>query len=66
MAMRTLIQVFCVLAIAIGAGLIGFSNKLEPQLVNSYKGPDAAPIAAMAGGFGISFLWVGILGLIMP
>ncbi len=38
--MRGFIQIVCVLAIAVGAGLLGFSNKLQPPF-NSCDSPPA-------------------------
>jgi hypothetical protein len=65
MVMRILVQVFCVLAISVGAGMLGFSNKLGATIGEFYRGPDAAIIAPMAHGFGVGLLCFGTLGMIM-
>ncbi len=75
--MRVFMQMVFVLAIAVGAGLLGFSNKLQPQFnladpttlaraTMSYQDKDQLLTASVAGGVGIGFMLFGALGLVMP
>ncbi len=75
--MRGFIQAVCVLAIAIGSGLLAFGSKLEPplnvadpaamaQFLNSYQRGDTHLTAAITSGVGTGFLILGPLGLIVP
>ena len=75
--MRGFIQTVCVLVIAIGAGLLAFSNKLEPQFhpadpttlaraTLSYEDRDQRFTASVAGGVGIGLMLFGTLGLVIP
>jgi hypothetical protein len=71
--MRGFIQMVCVFVIAVGAGLLAFSNKLEPQF--SIADPSASMFcgdrdqrytASVAGGVGIGLMIFGSLGLVIP
>jgi Na+/H+-dicarboxylate symporter len=75
--MRGFIQAVCVLAIALGSGLVAFGSKLEPQFnvadpaalvqfLNSYQRGDEHLIASLTSGVGMGFLILGTLGLIVP
>jgi hypothetical protein len=75
--MRVFMQMVCVLTIAVGAGLLGFSNKLQPHfnptdpttltpVAMSYEDRDQHFTASAAGGVGIGFLLFGTLGLVIP
>ena len=75
--MRGFIQMVCVLVIAVGAGLLAFSNKLEPQFnladpttltraSMSYEDRDQRYTASIAGGVGIGLMIFGSLGLVIP
>ena len=75
--MRVFMQLICVLAIAVGAGLLGFSNKLQPQfnpadpttlarVAMSYEDRDQLFTASVTGGVGIGFMLFGTLGLVIP
>lgn len=75
--MKGLLQAICVLAIAIGSGLIAFGNKLEPQpnmtdpaamaqFLNSYREGRDHFSASLTSGFGMGFLMLGTLGLVVP
>ena len=75
--MRGFIQMVCVLVIAVGAGLLAFSNKLEPQFnladpatltraSMSYADRDQRYTASIAGGVGIGLMLFGTLGLVIP
>ncbi len=75
--MRGFIQMVCLLAIAVGGGLIAFGSKLEPQwnladpttvtrILDSYQDEDQHMIASMTSGVGMGFMILGILGLIVP
>ena len=75
--MRGLIQGVCVLAIAVGSGLVAFSNKLEPQpnlldptamaqIFDSYQSGREHFMAAVTSGIGMGFLILGTLGLVVP
>jgi hypothetical protein len=75
--MRVFMQMICVLAIALGAGLLGFSNKLQPQFnladpttlaraTTSYQDRDQLMTASITVGVGIAFMLFGALGLVMP
>jgi len=75
--MRVFMQMVCVLAIAVGAGLVGFSNKLQPQfnpadpttltrVAMSYEDRDQLFTASVCGGVGIGFILFGTLGLVLP
>ena len=75
--MRGFIQLVCVLAIAVSSGLIAFGSKLEPQLnladpatvtrvLDSYRDRDLHMLASVTSGFGMGFMILGILGLIVP
>ena len=75
--MRGFIQMVCVLVIAIGAGLLAFSNKLEPQFhpadpttlaraTLSYEDRDQRFTASVTGGVGIGLMLFGTLGLVIP
>lgn len=75
--MRGFIQMVCVLAIAVGAGLLGFSNKLQPpfnpadpttltRAVVSYEDRDQLFTASVTGGVGIGFMVLGTLSLAIP
>lgn len=72
--MRRFIQLVCVLAIAVGSGLVGFANHLEPQVnpldpatlaryMDSYHERETASIAC---GVGIGLLVFGTFGLVLP
>ncbi len=75
--MRGFIQIVCVIVIAVGAGLLAFSNKLEPQFnladpttltrsSISFEDRDLHFTASVAGGVGIGFMILGSLGLVIP
>ncbi len=75
--MRGFIQMVCVLAIAVGAGLLGFSNKLQPPFnpadpatltrgATSYEDRDQVFTASVTGGVGIGFMLLGTMGLVIP
>jgi len=75
--MRGFIQIVCVLAIAVGSGLIAFGSKLEPQLnladpatmnriLDSYEDRDQHFTASATSGIGTGFMILGILGLVVP
>jgi len=75
--MRGFIQMFCVLVIAVGAGLLAFSSKLEPQIKladpttltrasMSYGDKDQHYTASISGGVGIGLMILGSLGLVIP
>jgi hypothetical protein len=75
--MRVFIQGVCVLAIAVGAGLLGFSNKLQPQFdpadpttlaraAMSYEDRSEHFTASVTGGIGIGFMLFGAFGLVIP
>jgi preprotein translocase subunit Sss1 len=75
--MRGFIQVVCVLAIAVGGGLITFGSKLEPQfnladpaavtrILNSYQDPHLRELTSLTSGLGMGFMILGILGLVAP
>lgn len=70
-------QMVCVLVIAVGAGLLGFSNKLQPEFnpadpttltraAMSYEDRDQLFTASVAGGVGIGLMLFGTLGLSIP
>src|ERR1700676_3033748 len=77
--MRGFLQVVCVMAIALGAGLFAFGNYYEPRLdlndpakianyMNDYgrAGSGDRIAASLARGFGIGFMTLGVLGLAVP
>ena len=75
--MRGFIQMVCVAVIAVGAGLLAFSNKLDPQFnltdpttltraSMSYEDRDQRLTASIAGGVGIGLMIFGTLGLVIP
>lgn len=73
--MRYLIQAACVVAIALGGGLFAFGSYLEPRLdptnpmeaVHSLsQDRDTHFEASLACGFGVGFMTLGGLGLIVP
>lgn len=75
--MRGFIQAICVLAIAVGSGLVAFASKLEPQFqvtdpaamaafLNSYERGHDRYTASLSSGFGMGFLILGTLGLVAP
>ena len=75
--MRGFIQMVCVAVIAVGAGLLAFSNKLDPQFnltdpttltraAMSYEDRDQRLTASIAGGIGIGLMIFGTLGLVIP
>jgi quinol-cytochrome oxidoreductase complex cytochrome b subunit len=75
--MREFIQMICVLWIAVGAGLLAFSSKLEPQFnladpttltraSLSYEDRDQRLNASIAGGVGMGFMILGTLGFLLP
>lgn len=66
-----------VLGIAVGAGLLGFSNKLQPpfnpadpttfaRVAMSYEDREQIMIASVTSGIGIGFVLLGTLSLIVP
>lgn len=75
--MRVFMQMVSVLAIAVGAGLLSFSNKLQPpfnpadpttltRASMSYEDRDQLFTASVTGGVGIGFMLLGTLGLVIP
>jgi hypothetical protein len=75
--MRGFIQIVCVLAIAVGSGLIAFGSKLEPQLnvtdpatmsriLDSFEDRNQHLTASITSGVGTGFLILGVLGLVVP
>jgi hypothetical protein len=75
--MKNIGQMIYVLAIALGGGLIAFGSKLEPQLnltdpatvtriLESYHDRDQHMVASVTTGFGMGFMLLGILGLVVP
>jgi hypothetical protein len=74
--MKGLIQLGCVIAIALGAGLFAFGSYFEPRIelndpaaVASFiqhQGKDEHIAASLARGFGIGFITLGGLGLVVP
>jgi hypothetical protein len=75
--MRGFIQMVCVLAIAVGAGLLAFGSHLEPQAnlldpspfarqLDTSENRESHLIASVTCGFGIGLMIFGTLGLVMP
>lgn len=74
--MRGLMQVACVLAVAIGAGLMAFGSRLQPsglsdplaamQSLSDYKAVEVRMISSVACGFGTGLVVLGGFGLLMP
>ena len=75
--MQGFIQIVCVLAIAVGSGLIAFGSKLEPQLnvtepatmsrmLDSFEDRNQHYVASITSGVGSCLLILGILGLVVP
>lgn len=75
--MRSLVQVVCVAALALGAGLFAFGGYLDPQpglrspddvarFVGRFSDRDDRMMASIARGFGIGFMALGGLGLVVP
>ena len=71
------IQGTSVLAIALGSGLVAFSNKMSPQLKNvdpaamaqffdNYTNRNDHFTASLTSGVGMGFLILGTLGLVVP
>lgn len=76
--MRGFAQMVCVFVIAVGAGLLTFSSKLEPPFnladpttlahhsSMSYEDRGQHLTASIAGGIGMGFMVLGLLGLVTP
>ena len=75
--MRRFIQLVCVLAIAVGTGLLAFGSHLEPQAnlldpatlahqLNTFENRESHLIASTTCGVGIGLMIFGTLGLGMP
>jgi hypothetical protein len=73
--MRVFVQMICVLAIATGAGLLGFSNKYQlafnpadpatlTRMELSYADREQLAIASITGGLGTGLMLLGTLGLV--
>ncbi len=75
--MPNLIQMFCLFVIAVGSGLLAFSNKLDPPInffdpttltrsSMTHVTSDDHLIASISSGFGSGLLILGLLGLVLP
>ena len=74
--MKSLIQLGCVVAVALGAGLFAFGSYFEPRVELADPAVVASFIqnqdrgvhitASMARGFGIGLITLGGLGLVVP
>jgi len=75
--MLSSIQVCCVMIIALGSGLLGFSSKFEPRInftdsttLSGFSVSNVSSsehfIASATSGLGTGFLVLGLLGFILP
>lgn len=75
--MRAFTQTVCVLAIAMGGGLLAFGNKYQPRLdpndpssfarvAISYEDRGQHAAASYAEGVGTGLMLFGVLGLVIP
>jgi hypothetical protein len=71
--MDRLSQLAAVIAIAAGAGLYSFSRHLDPPITQSLPADvrmlidrNDHKIASVAGGWGMAFITLGVLGLTVP
>lgn len=74
--MRGLMQIACVLGVAVGAGLLAFGNRLQPSVLSDpvaamhrlsdHEAVQLRTISAVTCGFGTGLVVLGGLGLLMP
>jgi hypothetical protein len=71
---KEFVQVVCILAIAVGAGLFAFGRHLDPPLdvqnpaalAMLQRGENPHVVASMACGLGVALMTGGILGVVLP